>query len=353
MLKIMVVDDDYSVRDGMIRAINWTRMGCRVTASAGDGVEALKLIEKDAPDIIFTDVVMPNLDGIGLMEAVCKRFPQIFVVVLSAYDEAPLVRSSMRWDAVEYMIKPYDEEQVARVIEKIRSKRSSPLRHAQDNLRDEDYALIRALSEQALESLKLADPDLAEQSVCVLFDQIDALHIRSMLFITSTCVDLLTKGVEVVKQAIADKSSLEIRLILDRIAEVRTVQEMRELTLRSLRGMACTIAEQKTEMSRIVLRATRMVQQEYMANLTIQQMAERLHVSVNYLQSQFKKEVGSTIRQYMTDVRIEQAKRLLIQSACKVADVAGQVGYRDTDYFVRVFREATGLTPNEYRRSGM
>lgn len=353
MLKIMVVDDDYTVREGIIHSINWTRMGCRVIAGAGDGREALRLIEKEAPDVIFTDMVMPGLDGAGLMEAVRRQYPQIYVVVLSAYDEAPLVRSSLHWEAVEYLLKPYDEQQVAAVIEKIRRKRSSPLRHAQDNLRNEDYTSIHILSEAALESLRQANPDLTEQRVRALFDQIEALNVRSMLFITSTCVDLLTKGVELVRQMIPDEAHLEIRSMLDRVAEVRSVGEMRELTLRTLRGMACTIADQQSEMSRLVQKAARIIQAEYMTSLTIQQLADRLHVSVNYLQSQFKKENGCTIRQYLTDVRVEQAKRLLLKSACKVADVAGQVGYRDTDYFVRIFRESTGVTPNEYRRSGM
>ena len=52
-------------------------------------------------------------------------------------------------------------------------------------------------------------------------------------------------------------------------------------------------------------------------------------------------------------MRIEQARRLLLQSGRKVSDICSQVGYKDTDYFVRVFREATGMTPNEYRKSGV
>lgn len=353
MLKVMVVDDDYAVREGMVAGVNWTRLGCRVIAQADNGVDALKKIEKERPDVIFTDVVMPRMDGLGLMEEVLKRYPEIRMVVISAYDEAPFVRRSMHFEAVEYLLKPYDEQQVAEVIEKIRAKISTPMRHAQDNLPDEDYQAIRTLSEETLACLRQADPDLVEKRVRELFDRIEALHIRSMLFVTTVCVDLLTKAIGVVKQTLPGESQLEIRSMLDMVAKVKTVGEMRELTMRALRGMACTMAAAGSEMSRIVKQVCQIIESEYMTNLTIPQIAERMHVSVNYLQSQFKRETGRTIRQYLTDVRIEQARRLLLQSGRKVSDICSQVGYKDTDYFVRVFREATGMTPNEYRKSGV
>ena len=353
MLKVMVVDDDYAVREGMVAGVNWTRLGCRVIAQADDGVDALKKIEKERPDVIFTDVVMPRMDGLGLMEEVLRRYPEIRMVVISAYDEAPFVRQSMHFEAVEYLLKPYDEQQVAEVIEKIRAKISTPMRHAQDNLPDEDYQAIRTLSEETLACLRQADPDLVEKRVRELFDRIEALHIRSMLFVTTVCVDLLTKAIGVVKQTLPGESQLEIRSMLDMVAKIKTVGEMRELTMRALRGMACTMAAAGSEMSRIVKQVCQIIENEYMTNLTIPQFAERMHVSVNYLQSQFKRETGRTIRQYLTDVRVEQARRLLRQSSCKVSDVCSQVGYKDTDYFVRVFREATGMTPNEYRKSGV
>lgn len=353
MLKVMVVDDDYAVREGMVAGVNWTKLGCRVIAQADDGVDALKKIEKEQPDVIFTDVVMPRMDGLELMEEVLARYPQIRMVVISAYDEAPYVRRSMHFEAVEYLLKPYNENQVAEVIAKIRSRMSTPMRHVQDNLPDEDYQTICALSEQTLTSLRQADPDLVDGCVRELFDQIEALHIRSMLFITTVCVDLLTKAIGVVKQALPGESQLEIRSMLDMVARVKTVDELRELTTRALRGMACTMAAADSEMSRIVKRVCQIIEREYMTNLTIPQIAERMHVSVNYLQAQFKRETGRTIRQYLTEVRVEQAKRLLRSSGCKVSDVCSQVGYKDTDYFVRVFREATGVTPNEYRKSGV
>ena len=57
-----------------------------------------KVIEKERPDVIFTDVVMPRMDGLGLMEEVLRRYPEIRMVVISAYDEAPFVRRSMHFE---------------------------------------------------------------------------------------------------------------------------------------------------------------------------------------------------------------------------------------------------------------
>ena len=354
MLRVLVVDDDFVVREGMRVMINWPAMGCELVGLAEDGVEALNMVAKLRPDVVLADVVMPRMGGLELLEKLREQYPQVAVVILSAFDEAEYVRRSLRFQATDYLLKPLKEEEIRATMQRIRVIRDGqPIYHTSDHLPDDAYNEIRALSEAALESLRTAEPEQVEKKTEEIFFGLNRLGIRSMLFITSTCVDLLTQAINLVKRVLPDDQSVEISSILDMVSKVHGVEEMKSLTMHAMYGMACTMAQDSGNMSMLAKRARSILERRYMEPLTIPQIAKELHVSVNYLQNQFKKETGDTIRQYLTDVRIDRAKYLLRSGDGKIPDIADQVGYKDTDHFSRVFREATGITPNEYRKQKM
>lgn len=83
--------------------------------------------------------------------------------------------------------------------------------------------------------------------------------------------------------------------------------------------------------------------------LCLEEIAERVYLSPNYLSSLFKKKVGKTVSQYMTDVRVEQAQKMLRDRKLKLYDVAVRCGYKDANYFTKIFKKSVGITPSEYR----
>jgi two-component system response regulator YesN len=83
--------------------------------------------------------------------------------------------------------------------------------------------------------------------------------------------------------------------------------------------------------------------------LSVQEISDHLQMTASHLISIFKEATGKTIKQYVMDVRIEKAKSLLKNDRLKIFDVASQVGFKDGEYFSRIFRKHTGLTPSEYR----
>ena len=86
------------------------------------------------------------------------------------------------------------------------------------------------------------------------------------------------------------------------------------------------------------------------SGFSIASLSEKLHFSESYLSNVFKKQYDTTIGTYINKLRMEKAKELLLQPGAKVSQVAAQVGFDDTDYFTKRFRQYTGLTPTEYRR---
>ncbi len=83
--------------------------------------------------------------------------------------------------------------------------------------------------------------------------------------------------------------------------------------------------------------------------LCLENIAENVYLSPNYLSSLFKKKMGKTISQYIVDIRVQHAKELLRDRSMKLYDVAVKTGYKDANYFTKIFKKAVGVTPSEYR----
>lgn len=93
------------------------------------------------------------------------------------------------------------------------------------------------------------------------------------------------------------------------------------------------------------------IQRNYRHPLTLAQVAHHVALSPNYLATLFKRQFERTIIDFLTEVRIEEAKRLLAETARKVADIADEVGYRSPYYFSRAFKKAVGRSPRQYREA--
>ena len=92
------------------------------------------------------------------------------------------------------------------------------------------------------------------------------------------------------------------------------------------------------------------IEQNYAdSTLSIQDIADSVHLTPSHICHIFKKETGQTVNQYMTSLRIEKAKLLLRRPDIRLASVTEQIGYTDTNYFTRQFKKQVGITPSEYR----
>ena len=106
----------------------------------------------------------------------------------------------------------------------------------------------------------------------------------------------------------------------------------------------------KPPYSLVVIKAIQIIHAGYQKGINLEEIANALHITPEYLSSIFTKEVGQTYSAYMKEFRIRRAKELLVQTDLRTYEVADKVGYPDAKYFSRVFREVTGLSPGEYQR---
>ena len=100
-----------------------------------------------------------------------------------------------------------------------------------------------------------------------------------------------------------------------------------------------------------VRRAKSMIHEFYHTGITLDEIAERLGITPEYLGTQFHKETGENFSTYIRNYRISKAKELLVGTGMKLYEIAQRVGYSDPKYFSKVFRDVTGKLPAEYRKT--
>ena len=142
---------------------------------------------------------------------------------------------------------------------------------------------------------------------------------------------------------------IEQQALLERIMNAVTSTELQGIMEEFLRLLPENEGEENQ--TRLVIRRTKSLIHEFFARgITLEEIADKLNVTPEYLGSQFHKEVGMTFSAYMKEYRIQKAKKLLIGTNLKLYEIARQIGYGDPKHFSKVFREITGQLPAEYRK---
>ncbi|NQX59763.1 response regulator transcription factor [Paenibacillus qinlingensis] len=122
MLKVLLVDDEPVIRAGLAQLIHWEKYGFTIVAKAKNGEQALQLMLEDTPDLIVTDIRMPKMDGLQLIQAVREeRNLQTPVIILTGFNEFDYARQAIRYQVRDYLLKPVDKEELIAALTRIRA----------------------------------------------------------------------------------------------------------------------------------------------------------------------------------------------------------------------------------------
>lgn len=122
MYKLMIVDDEQSIRNGMANGIPWNDWGFEVIALASDGIEALDLIKQNKPDVVISDIKMPKMGGVELMQKLKKEYPEIKMIILSGYNDFEYLNMAIKNSVVEYLLKPTDIDEFEECFKRIKKE---------------------------------------------------------------------------------------------------------------------------------------------------------------------------------------------------------------------------------------
>jgi two-component system, response regulator YesN len=132
MYKLLLVDDNEIVLEGFREKINLAGLGIELAGIATNGADALDLVAKISPDILVTDIKMPKMTGMELIEAIRESNKKIKVVILSGYTDFEYARKAISYNAVEYLLKPILKSDIegvlGRIVESLKSEEADMLR---------------------------------------------------------------------------------------------------------------------------------------------------------------------------------------------------------------------------------
>lgn len=502
-MKILIADDEDYTREGLIESIPWQEYGIDEIMQAVNGAEALKIAGWFRPDIVLTDIRMPQMDGIAFADRLMRENPDSRIIFMSGYMEIEYLKSAIRLSAVDYIEKPIDLEVVQEALNKAAAEIRTLQRSreaAQTGRQLQQQKLFRLLTskepdrmtveklaaetgfplhahhyvclillpgngearpEKLAEGLqeKLADclscrligfspekdrvellaafPEKEQyrlssafRRILELFDgcrlgagmevrdykavynsyrtacaaincafyqddrrlfQIDEGILQhsvvdpgiygEFLHVLSERPDGLCEWFENLFTQLRDKryykkeqvyslmTSLmtavyrrfpELYGVCPQILKEEQIQpyllELKNLTELSgfVRPLMTHLESRRREQSghnRVIRGVQDYIARHYSdSSLSVTTIAEQFRLSPAYLNVLFRQELKVTLKQYLSAYRLDMAKRLLDQGYDRVAEIAEQCGYANANYFAKVFRDATGMSPLEYRK---
>ena len=125
MYKVALIDDEHIIVEGLRRVLPWEELGCSVIGTASDGVSGIALIHQMKPDILFTDIRMPNMDGLAMLAAVHSEYPQMQVCVLTAFRDFDYAQRAMHLGACRYLLKPSKMDELMEAVKEMTRRLSA------------------------------------------------------------------------------------------------------------------------------------------------------------------------------------------------------------------------------------
>ena len=117
-MKLMIVDDNRQVREGIRYGIEWDKYGITEVTDYADGAQAAKKLTAEKPDIIIADIRMPDMDGLELLEAGRKSLDNCRYILLSAYSQFEYAQKALRLGADDYILKPVKPDKLIDIVMK-------------------------------------------------------------------------------------------------------------------------------------------------------------------------------------------------------------------------------------------
>ena len=118
MYRVMIIDDEKTLRNLLKLTIQWGELGLEVVGEAASGIEAINIIDEVKPDIVFVDIRMPFMDGIEFSKLAIKRYPNLIILILTAFDDFQYARECIGIGISEYLLKPISRTEITEALEK-------------------------------------------------------------------------------------------------------------------------------------------------------------------------------------------------------------------------------------------
>lgn len=352
---ILAVDDDPSVLDALHLLLDdrYELLG------AQDAETALALIQSRPVTLILLDLLMEGTDGIGLLERLRGAKIDTPVIVISGLNNVWTAATAMRLGAVDYILKPFDEDELEAVIDATlrRDAEAAALRPDREMPRilligcaiGRAASLTVALSGHAhVESIP-AGGDALTLIPPVSPDAIVVDLGGGALVETLAKVRARFQLAPIIAITPARRSTLSSELAAEGITVLAKPVGLREL----LEAIAMELRPSVATLPRFSPRVIRIIDSvgDNLAAATLQGLGATLRTSPYHLSRLFRAETGMSLRVYLHRVRVQAARQLLLETTDKLETVAARVGLYSGSHLSRLFLKYAGQRPGDFRRT--
>lgn len=397
MWKVLIADDEPAIREGLRGMIETEFPQLDVVFEAEDGELAYEYAIKNPPDILLVDICMPFLDGMQLIEQLQEIMKRSIVIIITGHDEFTYAKKAIGLNVFEYILKPVKQDVFSNVMNKAMEQLAESKQKKVYN--QWAYSQVKVhnqyLKEKFLRNWMAGkfEPEEIEEQLSFL--EIDVSDKSNMLMLSPITIETQDR-----KMGQWDEQLLNfaIKNIIDELLEewqptvsfkdkhgyivalfkqnedfcpcsfaTKAQSIIRDLLNKSIllhiqeiEGLHCVDKvyydlkgklEKDLRLTPIVLLCKNYVDQHYMCmQLDLQTMSEELKISPSYISKLFRKELGVSFVEYLTQVRITKAVELLRNPIIKMYEVAEAVGYKNQHYFSSAFKKNRGISPNKYRK---
>ncbi len=375
-MKLLIVDDEPIIVRGLLQLIDYASLGYDEVLSAVKSSEALHLLRTQRPEALLSDIAMPGLSGLELLRLIRDEAIPTQVVFLSGFRSFEYAQEALSLGAKDYLVKPVDTDKLTADLKDIaaRSRQLQEQTRLQHHLEtmgqeprtpftqmqadDRPFCLIvfhlavdqqqSSLSSGLMHFSALSKGEsfcaekgclafLKDDYLCALVHDSGGRDCRSIAAgIASDCAHLVEKA---------------LSRPFDYVIHPHVLHSTREIPAA---WKACTQQLSMPHMAQqtddsLIEKIKEHIAQHCGEDLTLEAMSDIFAMNSSYFSSFFHQKTGVKYKDYLTRVRITEAKRLLLQSDLRIYEVSQRVGFSDVRYFSQVFLKATGVLPKDYK----
>lgn len=350
MYSILIAEDEELERKGLRFTLEQDRR-FNIIGEAATGREAVEMAEKYKPDIVLMDIKMPGIDGLQAGKIIREKLPEAELIILTAYGKFSYSRQAIRIRAADYLLKPVRPQELLDSLEKIINRLKNK-RETEETLAPPSFIPYKE-EEELIEEIKLANLNNIKPVV------------EKISKVTNTRINKPTE--EILKSLAYELIILTSRAAIAGGADPEQVAELKKKTVLNLknskisgrflewvedmvRGFVTLITENWGSSSNSLIdMAKNYINQNYQKSITLEQVASFTHLNPSYFSRYFKEKTNMNFVEYLTRLRLEKSKELLLSSKLTIDKIALKTGFRSNSYFTSVFKKYEGITPTEFR----
>lgn len=390
MYKTLFVDDERLIREGISNLIDWERITGQELTLAENAKVALKYLEHEKYEIVISDIYMQDMNGIELAKCIKGKWPDVVVILLSAYEDFDYARKAIEAGVFKYLLKPVIPEELEDAVNeaisqvKINEETKKRIDHSQEVLEDYRRELKKNLWKDILSGNMRNEDEIFERfekmnmskNISPIYVVVYKTDDESMLYqnqvaidkVVSSCFEgyidtvfmdnyivilLKKENAKSVLYAFGDlvKEMFHFEVYM---GEGKTVKDLSTLHM-SVESAKYNIqknrANKKDEPTQIVLAAVEMVRKEIEnVDFNINTIANALYLTPAYFSRVFKRKMGMTCIDFIKNYRINLAKELLQNTDLSIQQISEKTGYATVYYFSQQFKQVTGESPGSFRK---